>query len=201
MKKVLLAMLVIGLVAGVASADITKLFKLSGTTTVVYGTPRANMPATGYLAIDEFDNVYVVWYWTQNGTRWVAPYNVAMKTSRIGAVGQILEIWDTFWKDFYTPDLATWLGDSYAYWDLAGSGTGIGLVPSSMKGVGDNGYYNDILGVDTSWGYHTCSASSYKTLTDVTATAQGAADAIIAELIAKGYTVWDDGTGWSVYNL
>ena len=188
MKRLMMVLLVLGLAAGVATADVTKLFKMSGATTAYVGAPRSNLPATGYVAIDEFGNGYVVFYWTQGGVKYMSD----VLDFYVSIYGALLNLqWDDTWvyQDIYAADGVTLLQEKYADWDLVGRGTGVGLVPSSFAGYLYSEVYDSVAADDLGFGLGTSRASAYKTLSGATDNAFSAISAVASDLQGVGYTI------------
>ena len=188
MKKLIVALLVVGLVASVASADVVKLFKMSSSTTFYVGAPRSNLPATAYVAIDENGVGYCVFYWTQGGVKYMSD----VLDFYVGISGSLLNLqYEYTWvySDTYAADGVTYLSYKWADWDLVGRGTGVGLVPSSLSGTCDSGVYDMIASADLGFGIGTSRASAYKTLNGATDNALDAINAVASDLQGKGYTI------------
>ena len=188
MKKLIVALLVVGLVASVASADVVKLFKMSSSTSVYAGSPRTSLPTTAYLAIDENGVGYVVWYWTQGGVKYMSDvWDISMSID-----GALLNLqWNYPWvyQDIYAADGVTILRENYAWWDLIGRGTGVGLVPSSFAGYNYSEVY-DMVALDyLGFGFGPDRATAYKTLNGATDNALDAINAVASDLQGKGYTI------------
>ena len=188
MKKLIVALLVVGLVASVASADVVKLFKMSSATTVYIGSPRSNLPATAYVAIDENGWGYCVFYWTQGGVKYMSD----VWEYYVYWYGSLLNLQDNYtwvYQDIYAADGVTLLLEKYADWDMCGRGTGVGLIPSSFGGVCYSEVYDSVASEYLGWGLGTSRATAYKTLNGATDNAFDVINAVASDLQGAGYTI------------
>ena len=202
MKKVMfvVALLVIGLMAFEAQADIVKLLKVSGTTSPYIGSPKTLLPSTAYVTFgydavaDAFDS-WVVYYWTEGGQKWFSgPWQSAMLPWGNVARWTVGFTASRVWVNLGNP--ADPIGNRVASvtWGLIGTGTGLGGIPSSMTGMinqqpggfGD-GVMSLVSGDFIGGGFGTARANAYKTLDSAAATAAFAAVDITTELLGKGY--------------
>ena len=203
MRKVLFALGVCLFLVSLASADTTRLYRLSGSTSSYFGAPRSGLPSTGYLAIDANGNASVVWYWTERGRRYVnQPLSIG--TSSSGTGNGMVNLSYCFFRDYYVEENLVATGS--AEWRLTGAWLNLGLPPSSLSGNGSSEYWNALLegglidgGLTTGRGYHSARATGYKLLTGVSDTAASAAIQLFDQLLASGYMAFDDGSGGGIH--
>ncbi|OQA28309.1 MAG: hypothetical protein BWY59_00788 [Verrucomicrobia bacterium ADurb.Bin345] len=198
MKKVLVAIGICVLVAGLAYADATRLYRLSGSTVSYYGAPRSGLPSTGYLTIEEGGAAWVVWFWTEAGRRYVNE-PIQVNTWNLGVAFELLNVGDWFARDYYVEDEL--VASGFAEWRLTGTWLNTGLPPWSLSGNGSSEYWNALIGVGmtTGRGYHSARAMGYRLLTGEADTAEGAAIQIFDQLLATGYAEFDDGSGSGIH--
>lgn len=186
MRKVIVALLMVGLMASSASAVVVKLFKLSGSATAYAGAPRTGLPTTAYVAIDASGNGNIVWYWTAGAVRYrsdVLNYEVGIE----GSLNNLQDNYTDVYQDVVVGGVLT--QEKYADWDMVGTGVGSSLIPNSLSGVIYSEVYDSFSGEYLGFGYGTCRAFAYKTLSGATDNALSAMTAIALDLQAWGYTL------------
>lgn len=199
-KNIVVALLVGSMVATGSLADsigsVTKLYKLTGSLTTGYaGDVKSGLPKTAHIAVDEAGNAYILWYWTKSGQKFMSePMEFSSDT-----YGDNSELywWDIdLWQDAEEEITLTPNEDQTAYGELllAGKGGGDGSLPGSMSGS----YYNEAYDNDgeeyLGYGYGTCSAIVYKTLTGESDNAWDAINGVAFKLMMSGYSIPENGT-------
>jgi hypothetical protein len=156
-KKVLMALAVFGLAATMASANMIRVYNVSGRSQVYYGTPRADLAATAYAVCDATANYrYTVMYWTDSaGKKWFQDDWFDNGWVNSGNYSQYAEVdsFDQFgsentpypktylelYQELVSPVAPTTVNqvgyDRYDYWYLYGSNTGAAGLPVSMSGT------------------------------------------------------------------
>jgi hypothetical protein len=156
-KKVLIALAVFGLAATMASANMIRVYNVSGRTQAYYGTPRADLAATAYVVCDATANDQdAVIYWTDSaGKKWFQDdwfWNGEVYSGNYDQYGEVnyftqfgsanspypkTEI--ELYQELVSPAAPTTVNqvgyDRYDYWYLVGANTGAASLPVSMTGV------------------------------------------------------------------
>ncbi|OQA26935.1 MAG: hypothetical protein BWY59_01217 [Verrucomicrobia bacterium ADurb.Bin345] len=191
MKKVIIAVavLAIGLMALQADAQITRLYRVTGTTQVYVGAPRTALPATARMTQDDAGASAIVFFWTEGGVKKVSDVFICAN-AWFGAFGNMYWNQVQINRDVVLPPppaIPTTDQTRTAWWQFIGLGSGVAMLPASTRGVVQSWVADNITADLAGFGYGACTASGYRTLGVGEADAIWGATVLAAELAAQGY--------------
>jgi hypothetical protein len=215
MKKMLMALCASVLLVGSSFANgygDTTVYKLTGNLAGYAGVQKSGLPKTAYLIADTYGSAYIIWYWIENGHKYMSePLCVwAGEQNETGPSDEFF-----YWETALHRDPANLhkkakesvanLGynqTAYGSIEMVGAGFGEGTLPLLLTGsyyneVVENDYYYDKANIGSydefmGFGIGTCVASYFKFYSE--SSALDVVEGYWYMLQSKGYMVPEDGS-------
>ncbi len=184
MKKLLIVSCasVLLIAAPTVKAQVVKLYRMSMMETAFVGGPHTQLPSSMYLIVDSDTNAFVAGF---NSTRASLPYPVTFE--RFGPGSSFSWVY----RQSVIPVVegTNVVAQRHLNWEMAGQGSGTGLLPNQYDGILWFGRSTGTNLVFTSSGYGTAKASLFRIFTDNTAS--NVAVSVYDALLNVGYLPWE----------